>query len=166
MLSLNDKRWSDLEGGYRTQFDPRALLSALETEKDTKAAWHALWGELHHQGDVGEASYAAVPHLVRIYAARGVPDWNTYALIAIIEDARHRGRNPALPENLRDAYEAAWRRLVEIGLRELGAAEDPTLVSGIISVVAMGKGQPMLGRFALELSEEERKDILAQTGWA
>ena len=71
MLSLNDERWQNLDGGYRTQFDPTSLLSQLESGQGSKAAWHELWEGLHHQGDVGEASYAAVPHLVRIYRARG-----------------------------------------------------------------------------------------------
>lgn len=72
MLSFADKRWSDLKGGYRMKFDPRPFLSSIETDEDTDAAWHELWEELHHQGDVGDASYAAVPHLVRIPRLRGV----------------------------------------------------------------------------------------------
>jgi hypothetical protein len=74
MLSLDDKRWQNLEGGYRTQFDPRPSLSKLDTSNDTTAAWRDLWEGLHHQGDVGEASYAAVPHLARIYRKGGVID--------------------------------------------------------------------------------------------
>jgi hypothetical protein len=74
MLSLDDKRWQDLEGSYRTRFDPRPLLSELEADKNAKAVWHDLWEELHHQGDVGVASYAAVPHLVRIYRKVGILD--------------------------------------------------------------------------------------------
>ena len=85
MLSLDDKRWRDFSGGYRVPFDPRPLLSKLETEDDTKDVWRELWGELHHQGDVGEASYASVPHFVRIYRQRDAIDWNTYAIVAIIE---------------------------------------------------------------------------------
>src|SRR5579863_1227359 len=96
MLSLDDKRWQNLEGGYRTQFDPRPSLSRLDTDDDTNAAWHDLWEGLHHQGDVGEASYAAVPHLVRIYRKRGVVDWNTYAIVAVIELARDERNNPEI----------------------------------------------------------------------
>ena len=110
---------------------------------------------------MGEASYAAVPHLVRIHAARGVADWNTYALAATIDEARQDGRNPELPADLRVAYEVAWRRLVEIGLRELEAAEDPTLVCSIIAVLAIGKGQLFLGRLAM-FTEDERNELLAE----
>lgn len=69
-------------------FDPRAALQNLESNVHVKEAWHELWEELHHQGDVGEASYAAVPHLVRIYRERGAIDWNTYAIVAVTELAR------------------------------------------------------------------------------
>jgi hypothetical protein len=114
-MDLDDPAWGRLLGGYRVPYDPRKALRALEQGDDTEGAWAELWNELHHQGDVGAASYAAVPHLVRIHAARGVPDWNTYALVAIVEEARRESRNPRLPANLRDAYEAAWHQLVELG---------------------------------------------------
>jgi hypothetical protein len=71
MLALNDHRWTMMTGGYRTPLDPRPLLSKLESARDTAAVWAELWDELHHQGDVGDASYAAVPHLADIYRRRG-----------------------------------------------------------------------------------------------
>ncbi len=119
MLSLDDKRWENLEGGYRTRFDPRPLLSELEADKNAKAAWHDLWEELHHQGDVGVASYAAVPHLVRIYRKRGVLDWNTYAIVAVIELARNDGKNPEVPNWLAGDYFQAIRDLAEVGAIEV-----------------------------------------------
>jgi len=101
MLSLDDERWSSLNGGYRVPFDPRPLLRNLEAGNDVQAVWDELWQGLHHQGDVGEASYAAVPHLVRIHRQRGVVDWNTYAIVATIELARGIGTNPDVPAWLR-----------------------------------------------------------------
>jgi hypothetical protein len=166
-MDLDDPRWTSLLGGYRILYDPRNALRALERGEDTAAAWQELWNELYHQGDIGDASYAAVPHLVRIHAARGVPDWNTYALIATIDDVRRNGRrNPELPPDMRDSYEAAWRQLLDLGLRELAAAGDPTLVSSIIAVLAIGKGQLSLGRLAIAFTEDERQEILAESRWA
>jgi hypothetical protein len=63
--------------------------------------WHELWDELHHQGDVGEASYAAVPIIVESYQKRGVIDWNAYAIVAIIELARNERDNPDVPQMAR-----------------------------------------------------------------
>lgn len=159
MLSLDDKRWSDLKGGYRTQFDPRPLLSALETGKDNTAVWHELWEELHHQGDVGEASYAAVPHLVRIYRQRGVVDWNTYAIVAIIELARGRGENPQVPEWLEDGYNRAIQELAEIGAAEVLRAKDLEDVRAILSIIAISKGARTHAKFLLEYSAEELLDL-------
>ena len=61
MPNLADDRWPQLRGGYRTPFDPRRLLAELQSNIDSSKAWDELWNELHHQRDVGEASYAAVP---------------------------------------------------------------------------------------------------------
>ena len=123
MLSLDDQRWSGLEGGYGTEFDPRPLLLRLEAGRDVDTVWQELWGELHHQGDVGQASYALVPHLVRIHRQRGSIDWNTYAIVATIELARGQGSNPAVPKWLEEDYFGAIKELAKLGSVEVLRAE-------------------------------------------
>jgi hypothetical protein len=86
-------------------------------------------------------------------------------VVATVDDARRNGQNPSLPTSLQKEYDAAWRQLVEIGLRELSTSEDPVLTSSILAVVAIGKGQPILGRFAVMFTEDERKEILTRAGW-
>src|SRR5262245_30444165 len=111
MLSFDDARWAKLTAGYRIPVDLRPLLRQLESGSDSESAWEGLWGELHHQGDVGPGSYVAIPHLVRIHRQRGVVDWNTYAIVATIELARGKGRNPEVLDLDRPAYEQALRDL-------------------------------------------------------
>jgi hypothetical protein len=164
-MELDDPQWSNLQGGYRVAYDPRKAFAALEQGKDTAAAWQELWNELHHQGDVGEASYASIPHLVRIYAAQRVPSANTYSIAATVELARHHDRNPGLPNNFEEDYRTAWQRLVELGLHDLSITDDPDIVSSIIAVLAIAKGQLSLGRFALYLEDHERSEILSRSGW-
>lgn len=164
-LDFNDAAWSKMNGGHRVPYDPRNALRALE-QGDAVAAWEELWKQLHHQGKVGEASYAAVPHLVRIHEAREVADWNTYALVAAIEHARKSSRNPTLPRDFGEAYQNAWRRLFALGLVELRTAEDPSLVSSILAAIATAKGQRALGLFAALFDEEERAEILSEAGWS
>jgi hypothetical protein len=159
MFSLDDKRWQELEGGYRTRFDPRPLLLKLETGNDTKAAWNELWESLHHQGDVGEASYAAVPHLVRIYRDRGVLDWNTYTIVAIIELARDSGKNPELPEWLKEDYLHAIRVLAEVGATEVLRAKDPEIIRAILSILAIAAGARTHAKFLLCYSDAELLEI-------
>src|SRR3954464_5346322 len=118
MISLEDARWLNMAGGYRTPLDPRPLLKRLETDTDTTAVWRELWDELHHQGDVGEASFAAVPFLVESYRQRHVIEWNTYAIVAIIELARKEGQNPDVPQWFAEDYFQAIGKLAEIGTLE------------------------------------------------
>jgi len=159
MLSLDDNRWNNLTGGYRTKFDPRPLFAELESEQNRKTAWHELWENLHHQGDVGEASYASVPHLVRIHRKSGIVDWNTYAIVAIIELARGEGNNPEVPKWLEEGYLRAIRELAEIGAVEIWRIEEPESVSSILSIIAIAKGLRTHGRFLVEYSEDELLDI-------
>jgi hypothetical protein len=159
MFSLDDNRWQNLQGGYRTQFDPRPLLSKLEANDDPRAAWHELWENLHHQGDVGEASYAAVPHLVRIYRARAVFDWNVYAIVAVIELARDSGRNPEVPKWLQDDYFQAIRELADSGAVDVLRANDPEDIRAILSILAIAGGTRTHARFLLNYSDEELLEI-------
>jgi hypothetical protein len=112
MLSLDDERWKHLTGGYKIPFDPRPSLRKLENHQQSAAAWEELWEELHHQGDVGDASYATVPELVRIHRIGGTADWNLYAIVAIIELARTESQNPEVPDWLREDYFRSIQELV------------------------------------------------------
>jgi hypothetical protein len=159
MLAADDQRWSTLKGGYRMPLDPRPLLKNLEDQSDTEASWHELWDELHHQGDVGDASYVAVPLLIDIHRKRGVADWNTFALVSIIELARTENRNPEVPSWLSNDYFRAIQQLAEIGFREIVRAEDPELVRAILSVIALAKGLRTHAKFLIEYSDEELQEI-------
>jgi hypothetical protein len=159
MLSLDDKRWNELKGGYRMPFDPRPLFAKLEAGKDVEGVWHKLWDDLHHQGDVDLASYAAVPHLVRIHRGRGVVDWNTYAIVAIIELARGKGGNPDVPKWMEEGYFSALRELAEIGSVEVLRSKEVDDVRAILAILAIARGARTHGRFLVEYSEEELLDL-------
>lgn len=119
MLSFDDERWDHLTGGYKSPFDPRPCLQKLESRQDIASAWKELWEDLHHQGDVGDASYAAVPELVRIHRDESAADWNLYAMVAIIELARTESRNPDVPNWLREDYFHAIEELARMGAKEI-----------------------------------------------
>ena len=159
MISLEDIRWSNMTGGYKTPLDPRPLLKRLGTDSDTTAVWQELWNELRHQGDVGDASFAAVPFLVKSHRERGVIDWNTYAIVAIIELARKEGKNPDVPQWIADDYFQAIRKLAEIGTTEILQAETAEDVRAILSIIAIAKGLRIHGRLLVNYSEAELMDI-------
>ena len=127
MLSFDDERWNHLKGGYKTPFDPRPSLRKLESQNDTATAWQELWEDLHHQGDVGDASYASIPELVRIHRKGSAADWNLYAMVAIIELARTELRNPEVPEWLewlRDDYFRSIQELAQMGTKDILSADE------------------------------------------
>jgi hypothetical protein len=159
MLEIEDERWEKLQGGYRMPFDARPLLRKLSAGEDDASTWSALWDELYHQGDVGEASYAAVPHLVRICRQRGVLDWNIYAIAAIIELARTEGTNPDVPDWLRASYFNAIEELAGIGSVEILQANDSETVRAILSILAIAKDLRSFGRFLVSYSEDEMLEM-------
>jgi hypothetical protein len=163
MISLEDPRWSNMTGGYKMPFDPRPLLRRLEMESDTTEVWRGLWEELHHQGAVGEASFAAVPFLVKSYRTRGVLDWNTYAIVAIIELARNEGENPDVPGWIEDDYFQAIRELAEIGAGEVLQAESAEDVRAILAIIGITKGVRIHGELLLKYTEAELREIVSKS---
>jgi len=159
LLNLDDKRWTELKGGYRVPFDPRQLLRRLESGTDIQRCWQELWQELYHQGDVGEASYAAVPHLVRIYQNRGKIDWNTYAIVTSIELARYVGKNPDVPSWLLQGYEDAINSLAMTGLGELPHVNEKESIRSILAVIAIWKEVRTYARIIIDFSEDELNEL-------
>lgn len=161
-MDLSDERWASLHGCYRHPYDVRPALGRLAA--GDASVWDELWEELHHQGDVGEASYAAVPEIARIYAGQGRSDWNVYALAAAVEEARHRTSNPAMPAWLEEGYTLGWGQLEARALVDFPAASNDELVSSILAVLALAKGKRTFARMAL-LTEDERQEMLGEAGW-
>lgn len=160
MLSLDDPKWRELQGGYKTAYDASPALKRMERGEDI---WDEFWEELHHQGDVGEASYAAVPHLVRISKTLAKRDWNLYALVSCIEIERHRKTNPPLPGWLADSYADALRELVELGTNDLKTVCEQYTVWSILGAIALAKGELKLGAFISMCDESELEEILEET---
>lgn len=162
MLPLDDPKWRSLHGGYRIPFNPTGALRQLSAGLNQEAAWAELWDGLHHQGDVGEASYAAVPHLVKIQTDRGDLDWNAYALMATIEIERHRTSNPPIPDWLLAPYESAWNDLRMVALRDYAKATDPLTVRAILGVLALCKGLREIGTLVSHFDESEIRELFDQ----
>ncbi len=148
MISLDDAVWSELHGGYRVLYDASKPLKRME---HGEIVWEEFWSNLHHQGGVGVASYAVIPHLVRISAIHDKRDWNLYGLVAIIEVQRHRSENPALPEWLAENYKRAWQDLVTLALMDLNIDQDRLTLRSALSVVALGRGDTKLGAMLIDI---------------
>jgi hypothetical protein len=159
MLSLDDPRWQQLCGGYGISFDPRPLLIQIERDPSAKN-WSLLTEQLFHQGDVGEASYAAIPQVVRITLKHSPLHVEALTLVVLIEVARRSGGNPPIPEWLKTEYETAIAKLAREALISFEQLENADQVRGALGVLAVWKGQTEFARAAAFHSEEELKQIL------
>src|SRR5436305_10531607 len=152
MLPLDDERWKEFEGGYRLKYDASLPLVALESGTQAlDSIWSELWENLHHQGNVGIASYAAVPHIVRIIRQREIFDWNPFALIVAIELARTQGNNPPLPAWLTAEYEPSLWDIAEYACGKLKEHWNPFLLKSVLGLVAVIKGCRDLGELIVEV---------------
>ena len=167
MIGFDDKHWEGLKGGYKVVYDPRPVLHELEDGSPVAPIWEELWGELHHQGDIGEASYAAVPYLVRHISRSTTPDWNAYGLVAVVEIERHRKGNPPLPAWISGAYFQAWGELLALASRDLKVTDDPITVRTILGTIALAKGELKLGAFIVDLDTSEIDEFLeTRSAWS
>lgn len=134
----------ELNGGYGVPYDPWPALGRLNTSRDE--ALDELWENLYHQGDVGLASYAAVPELVKA---------GELSLVAAIEVARQNGNNPELPESMAQEYEQGLKDAL------ISIPTDEEQYQGYYAIHASVNGQYRLAKALDLLSVEE---ILAEYG--
>ncbi len=119
MLPLDSAQWSQFNHAYGAARNIPGLILQLEVRPpgdDPKAEpYFSLWSALCHQGDIYSASYAAVPHLIRIIREDPLATHWTVLLLAIsIEIARMHARGPEIPKNLRADYFDAIKSILEI----------------------------------------------------
>ena len=161
MLPLDDPRWATYIGGYQTPYDASEALRRLYAEGPSKELWDELWQELHHQGDIGSASFAAVPHLLEFSRKSPTLDWNAFGLIAIIELERlGRSKHWTIPPELEEAFFAAIEKLPEIVASHPQKRWGPELTQHIMACIAVARGQTLLARAYLEMGLDEAKQLL------
>jgi hypothetical protein len=159
MLPLDDPRWSNLHGGYRVPYDASLALRRLEQGEDV---WDELCQELHHQGDVGEAAYASVPHIARIAGGLARRDWHFYGLVSTIEVERHRKSNPELPDWCAESYRSAWRSIVDLAIADLRTVSDPLILRSILGAIALARGDLRMGALLSTADASEIDEYLEQ----
>ncbi len=165
MINLNDQIWKTLEAGYRIPYDVSIPLKELQNTTDPKMVekiWNELWNELHHQGDVGLASYLAVPQLVRIAKLKNFYNWNLLGICAVIEQQRLLGNNSVLPEQYHDYYFGGLNELKEFVLANITQKTDDTTFRIALSLIAACSGQIKLSKAIGELEDDIMNEFLEQ----
>jgi hypothetical protein len=163
MIPLEHSRWSELQHAYGNAADIPALLRRLENfpaEGGEREPWFTLWSSLCHQGDVFDASFAAVPHIIRILAT--APEQATpsfFQLPACIEIARDQNKTP-IPRELSDDYFTALHSLPKL----VGAAStrpwSDDLLCSALAAVAAAKGFHLVAKTNLELDSTTANQFL------
>lgn len=148
---------TDLLDAYGRPFDPRPTIERWRAG-DHEVAPQVLWQHLYHQGNVGSASFAAVPDLVNLISAWSQPDWNAYAMVASVEEARTIGA-ATVPATHAVEYARAWSLVQPMALKHLKDAVGDELIRSLLAVIAHAKGQHTLAAIAL-CTEDERREML------
>ena len=164
MLHLDDPKWSELNGGYRKPYDARSLLRRFANAAEEMACWDEVWNELHHQDDIGEASYAVLPQFVRVYEGRH-RGYHLYAYAAMLEECRHTGDNPDVPGWLSESYRVAQVRLLGFAFDDVRTSPERLRLRAILAFIAGFCGSPGLAAVLTNLGQcEEALSILGEYG--
>ncbi len=160
MIQLNDPKWKEFEGGYRTPYDASIALRKLESVESSEEVddiLSELWDELYHQGDVGLASYFAVPHLVRIAREKGIVNSSLLGLIAVIEVQRHK-ENPQIPKEHQEDYLNSLKAIPELIENSKNKDWDLAFTVAALSALAASKGQIKVAQAVLNFDDEDVLD--------
>ncbi len=155
MLSLQSKRWSELQHAYGSAANVPALLGRLgELPKSEGEAepWFTLWSALAHQGDVYSASFAAVPHVVAaLSTAPSEADESFFQFPAWVEICR--AKNQAeIPTDLQAQYFEALARLPSLVAQASTRQWEAGFLACALSAIAAAKGQHEIAEAVLEMS--------------
>jgi hypothetical protein len=162
MLDLHSPRWAELEHAYGRASDIPALLRQLETlpSDGEKEPWLTLWSALAHQGDVYSASFAAVPHVVRVLStAPAKADFMYFDFPAWVEICRQKKGVP-IPEDLKPAYFAALAQLPSLVAAAAPREWDVDFLRGALAAIAAAKGYGDIAEAIEELSPEVAKEFM------
>jgi hypothetical protein len=145
-LDLDSARWKALRHAYGPAVDTPRLLRKLESRD--KDALNEVYNSLFHQSDVYPASYAAVPHLVRIAASTGA---GLAAEILILAGGIHARRDSSqlasLESDIVAWYEAAIPAALSLALHRLDARMAKSKAIYLLQSAAAFAGHGMSGRF-------------------
>ena len=129
MLPFSSVRWRQLHQASGTAKDIPGLLAHAPVQRRpshrSETIWFELWAALCRQGAAYSASYAAVPHLVRIARLPAFRfRYDPLLLIASIELARLEHRGPAIPDDLAADYVQAVAEAKDLAQAAVAQAWD------------------------------------------
>ena len=150
-MEFENINWDDLTGGYKTSYNPIEAFYKIKSSNPivVKSGFEELWENLHHQGDVGTASYYSVPILIKLCVEEKSLDWNFIGLCVIIENCRHSLDNPILPSAFEVYYNECLLKFETYLLSNFKKIKDEDSLKLTFAFLATNNGYYTLGK-ALE----------------
>jgi hypothetical protein len=164
MLALDSPRWAELCTAYGAAGDIPKLLRRLAKVPNSAdyrdEPWFSIWSALAHQGDVYSASFAAVPHVVRVLGSapdRAGADY--FHFPAWVEICRVRTNEP-IPPDLQNDYMSALAQLPALAGAAADRPWDDTMLRATLAATAAAKESVDLAEAILEMTPELAPEFL------
>jgi hypothetical protein len=167
MLSLSDPAWERYTDCYGSGVRVAACLRALEKnplqggEHGDGGVWSQLWSRLAHQGDVYLASYAAVPHLVKIGSSivadeRAAIPLDYLHLPTWIEIVRLTAPDaPDIPDGLSTAYHDAITALDDLAIGYALRSSDIDIARVVSAALLVARGDAARAEVVLDWDDDD-----------
>jgi len=162
-MNLDSPKWSELKHAYGSASDIPDLLRQLEAMPSSdgrKEPWFSIWSSLAHQGDVYTATFAAVPHIVRILSqAPTKADFSYFGFPAWVEVCRQKNSVP-IPKELETDYFAALKLLPSLVASAAEREWDEIFLACALSAIAAAKGFGSVAEAVQELRPKVAEEFM------
>jgi hypothetical protein len=136
-------------------------LKTLPEAEGSSEPWFSLWSALAHQGDVYTASFAAVPHVVRVLATSPSSASSTCFQFPVWVQICRQRHNLTVPEELSASYFTALEKLGHLVCAASSSDWDFEFLRVALSAMAISKGSALMAEALLELDEVSAEEFLA-----
>jgi hypothetical protein len=163
VLNLDSPRWSELRHAYGSARNIPVLLRALQSlpaASGDAEPWFTLWSALAHQGDIFDASFAAVPHVVEAMARDPLKADSSYLQFPSWVEICRVKNGVEVPEDLHAAYFAALARLPALVAAAAAREWEEGFLRCALAALGVAKGQTVIGEASLELSPEVAQQFM------
>jgi len=157
VLPLDSPRWAELTHAYGSAENAPERLRELKPDSISEGPnepWFWIWSALAHQGDVYSASFAAVPHVVRVLSIDPAnADHSFLQFPAWVEICRQKGSVP-ISDDLQADYFSALAQLPSLAVEALQTERDEGFIRCALSAIAAAKNQITLAEAILDFSPD------------
>lgn len=156
MLELNNPLWKTFEGALSSKYDASIALKKLENETNSlkiNQLVEELFENLYHQGDVGVASYMALPHLIRIAIQKKIDNFLVPLLVASVET--NRNLNVDIPIEFEEEYLEEIKKVIDLIYLNQNQLKDKTYLITALAAICATQQQTKLSEVILEMEDNE-----------